>query len=68
MADGKNWGHCRSCKFFASPASVPLASEEARCKHPELSKYALTVFGASGCSGWELRAGLPEGEERPSPI
>jgi hypothetical protein len=59
MNDGK-WGHCRSCKFFGSPARVPLSSEEARCGHPELSKYHLTIFGASGCSGWELRPGLPK--------
>lgn len=66
MADGK-WGHCRTCRFFGSPAAVPLASEEARCMHKELSKFELEVFGASGCNGWELRPGVSEEvEEQPS--
>jgi hypothetical protein len=64
--DGK-WGHCRSCKFFASPAQVPLGSEEARCMHPVLEKFTLTVYGSCGCSGWDLRTGLPESiEDRPA--
>lgn len=66
MANGK-WGHCRTCKHFASPASVPLPSEEAKCKHPELSRYALTVFGASGCNGWDLRPGVTEEAEAQPP-
>lgn len=66
MADGV-WGHCRSCKFFGSPAHAPLGSEEARCMHAVLSQYELIVFGASGCNGWELRPGLsPQIEEQPS--
>ena len=61
------WGHCRSCKFFASPARVPMGSEEARCAQPTLEKYRLTVFGSCGCSAWEVRAGLPESiEEQPA--
>jgi hypothetical protein len=59
MAD-RQWGHCRSCRFFASPARIPFGTEEARCAHPELSKFELTVFGASGCNAWELRPGLSE--------
>ena len=66
MDDGR-WGHCRSCKFFASPARVPLGSEEARCAHTELSKFELTVFGANGCNGWELRAGLGQQVEEQPP-
>ena len=58
--DDEKWGHCRSCKHFTSPARVPLGTEEARCAHPALSKFSLTVYGSCGCSGWELRAGLPE--------
>lgn len=64
MADGK-WGHCRSCRYFASPARIPLGTEEARCMHSELSKFELTVFGACGCNGWELRPGLSKVEEQP---
>jgi hypothetical protein len=33
-----------------------LANEEAPCKQPELSRYTLIVFGASGCDAFELRA------------
>jgi hypothetical protein len=34
--------------------------------HVELSRFELTVFGASGCNGWELRPGLTEqAEEQP---
>jgi hypothetical protein len=66
--ENAKWGHCKSCTFFASPARVPLGSEEARCHHPELSRYHLTIFGACGCSGWELREGLPKTiEEQPTP-
>lgn len=68
MADHQ-WGHCEHCKFFASPAPVPLDAEEAECKHPILSKYGLHVFGASGCNGFQLRPGLSQkkGPERPKP-
>jgi len=58
------WGHCKNCKYFASPAVVPLEEEEARCLHPELSRYSLTVFGASGCCGFDLRSGLPASIEQ----
>jgi hypothetical protein len=61
----QKWGHCEHCKFFASPAKVPIGAEEAKCLHPVLSKYELLVFGASGCNGFELRAGLAENMERP---
>lgn len=65
--DDKNWGHCRSCKFFGSPARVPLVTEEARCMHRELAKFELMVFGANGCKGWELREGLSQKiEEMPT--
>lgn len=66
MAERK-WGHCKHCKYFSSPANVPLDAEEARCLHPELSQYELTVFGASGCNGFELRKGIPAGVEQPAP-
>ena len=62
--DGK-WGHCQNCKYFGSPAHKPLVSEEAPCKHPVLSKYQLEVFGASGCTGFELRAGATDTEQLP---
>lgn len=62
----RNWGHCQHCKYFASPARAPLPTEEARCLHPELSKYELVVFGASGCSGYELRPGLHPSVEEPA--
>jgi hypothetical protein len=64
MSD-RAWGHCQHCKYFGSPARVPLQDEEATCQQPELSKYQLLVFGASGCNGFELRPGLAESEERP---
>lgn len=67
MAANGRWGHCRSCKFFGSPAHVPLGAEEALCAQPQLAKFKLTVFGANGCNGWELRPGLsPQVEEQPS--
>jgi hypothetical protein len=66
MASDGRWGHCRSCRYFGSPAHVPLGTEEALCKQPELSKFELTIFGASGCNGWELRPGLPPEIEEPS--
>jgi hypothetical protein len=66
MKDGATWGHCRSCKYFTSPARVPLGSEEARCAEPTLATFSLTVYGSCGCRAWELREGLPrEVEERP---
>ena len=58
MADGR-WGHCEHCRYFGSPARTPLVNEEAPCQHPELSRFHLTVFGASGCNGFELRPGAP---------
>ena len=64
----KHWGHCRSCKFFGSPARVPLGGEEARCQQPKLVKFELTVYGSNGCNAWELRPGLSKKiEEAPQP-
>jgi hypothetical protein len=57
MADGR-WGHCQHCRFFASPARLPVVEEEARCTEPTLAKFELQVFGASGCNAFELRPGL----------
>lgn len=60
-----NWGHCQHCKHFASPARKPLPNEEARCMQPTLSGFHLKVFGASGCTGFELRPGLDRSVEEP---
>lgn len=56
--ENEQWGHCRTCRFFGSPARVPLGSEEARCTNAQLSKFQLTIFGSNGCTAWELRQGL----------
>jgi hypothetical protein len=64
MANEK-WGHCQHCKYFGSPARAPLASEEAYCKQPELSRFQLVVFGASGCTGFEVRPGVSGQAEEP---
>ena len=64
MAQG-TWGHCQHCRYFASPARVPLEEEEARCEQPTLSHFNLLVFGASGCNAFELRQGLGKEEEQP---
>lgn len=61
----RHWGHCQHCKYFASLARIPLASEEARCLQPELARYDLKVFGACGCKAFELRAGLSRDVEEP---
>ena len=66
--ENQKWGHCEHCKYFASPALVPVGNEESKCIHPVLAKYELLVFGAGGCNGFELRAGLPETVERPAGI
>ena len=58
-----NWGHCQHCRFFGSPARVPLGEEEASCEQPELATFHLLVFGASGCNAFELRPGLIESAE-----
>lgn len=65
MTDTK-WGHCQHCKYFASPARAPLVAEEAACKQPELSRHGLVVFGACGCTLFELRQGLREDVEEPA--
>jgi hypothetical protein len=64
MPDGR-WGHCEHCRFFGSPAQTPLVNEEAPCEHPELTRFHLIVFGASGCNAFELRAGAQTGVEPP---
>ncbi|MBI2893089.1 MAG: hypothetical protein HYY06_06020 [Deltaproteobacteria bacterium] len=65
-SNDKSWGHCQNCNYFASPARIPLPTEEAHCNHPELKKFELVVFGASGCSGFRLRQGLPVTVEEPA--
>jgi hypothetical protein len=60
------WGHCQHCKFFGSPAHAPLVNEEAPCNQPQFSRHKLVVFGASGCTLFELRAGLREPIEVPT--
>jgi hypothetical protein len=42
-----------------------LVNEEAACKHRELSRFQLIVFGASGCTGFELRPGISAETEAP---
>lgn len=65
MSDNQ-WGHCRNCKHFGSPARIPLDSEEAACREPVLAKFELRVFGAAGCNRFELRPGVASSAERPS--
>ena len=60
-----NWGHCKNCQHFASPAALPLDTEEAACRQPSLAHFSLKVFGACGCNGFEVRAGLPSSIEQP---
>jgi hypothetical protein len=64
MPDDK-FGHCQHCKYFGSPARAPLVNEEAACHQPNFKPYKLVVFGASGCTLFELRAGLNERIEEP---
>ena len=35
-----NWGHCKTCKHFGSPAARPLGAEEASCHAPALERFA----------------------------
>lgn len=65
MANNKPWGHCQHCRFFDSPAQAPLGTEEARCRQPQHAQFDLIVFGACGCTAFELRAGLPADVEQP---
>lgn len=62
MVDDK-WGHCQHCKYFGSPARLPLVNEEAACTQPQLVKHKLVVFGASGCTLFALRAGMKKSVE-----
>jgi hypothetical protein len=64
MANG-NWGHCQHCKYFGSPARAPLVNEEANCRQQDLARHHLVVFGASGCTLFELRPGVPVTAEDP---
>jgi len=64
MADDQ-WGHCQHCKHFGSPARAPLGTEEANCNQPELAEHKLSVFGACGCTLFELRAGVAPEVEQP---
>lgn len=60
------WGHCQHCKHFGSFARAPVANEEATCNQPKLASHKLVVFGACGCTLFELRSGLqPTAEEQP---
>jgi len=61
-----HWGHCQHCKHFGSPAAAPVVSEEATCNQPELARHKLAVFGACGCTLYELRAGFDERVEQPA--
>ena len=61
-----HWGHCQHCKYFGSPAAAPIAGEEATCEQPGLARYKLRVFGACGCTLFELRAGFDESVEQPA--
>lgn len=63
--DASRWGHCMHCEHFGSPAELPLATEEAYCQHPELSRFRLTVFGTNGCVGFQLRHGYSPTVEEP---
>jgi len=65
MTDDK-WGHCQHCKYFGSPARAPLVNEEAPCNEPRLAQHKLVVFGASGCTLFELRTGLKKRIEEPA--
>lgn len=60
------WGHCQHCKYFASPARVPVATEEAACNEPRLAAHKLVVFGSCGCTLFELRAGVQPTAEEPA--
>jgi hypothetical protein len=59
MVDGK-WGHCQDCAYFGSPAQAPLSNEEAACEQPDLRRFHLVVFGASGCNAFEVRPRVTE--------
>lgn len=62
-----NWGHCKNCKYFGSPAARPLEAEEARCHAPKLDRFNLRIYGSNGCNQWELRPGLPAPDAQRSP-
>jgi hypothetical protein len=66
--ENSKWGHCMNCRYFGSPADVPLASEEAYCGQPQLSRFRLTIFGTNGCNAFDLRPGLPRAVEHRSQI
>lgn len=62
----ENWGHCKNCKHFGSPAARPLEAEEARCEAPKLAPFNLRIYGSNGCNQWALRPGLadPDAQRR----
>ena len=63
----RKWGNCRDCRFFASHSTQPRDDEQARCTHPELSRFELQVSGASGCNAFELRQPISAPAEQPAP-
>ncbi len=65
QTNNKHWGHCQHCNYFSSPARIPLPTEEAHCNQPDLKRYELVVFAASGCNEFRLREGLPVTVEEP---
>lgn len=58
-----NWGHCKTCKHFGSPAARPLGAEEASCRAPSLAQFQLRIYGSNGCNQWDLRPGIPADSE-----
>lgn len=65
--DGGNWGHCKDCEHFGSPADRPLEREEARCRAPALERFNLRVYGSNGCNQYELRSSLASPHTRRVP-
>jgi hypothetical protein len=63
----KNWGNCKSCRYFSSRDSNPGDEQLARCVEPELRRFELQVSGASGCNHHEARAGVSGAVEEPAP-
>ena len=63
-----NFGHCKHCRYFASPSKRPLELEEAPCTEPRLRAFGLITFGASGCNAFTLREGLSERVELPPTV
>jgi hypothetical protein len=66
MENGQ-WGHCKHCLHFGSPAAQPFGAEEAPCLNPSFRRFELRVYGSNGCRGWVARAGLPHTVEQGQP-